>query len=315
MRITRSWRAAPRSTSCAPRSNSNPAQIPTRPAPQPSITKTTDGPLTCWRIKLAGPAAATFDAALQSHHDALIADWKRDHPDSPDGAEARSPASGPAPPLPTTLDAFIRLVEAGWDTDVAARPHGQRTTVVVHLDVESAHRRAASGPAAGRRRPPLPDLRRHLRGLVRTARPGHRRRAGDPADQPAAAPRAGAPRPLLRGPRLRGHPRSARPPHPALGRRRPHRAGQPGAGLPLSPPAAPPRRHHHHRTRTPSRHHRQRRPTTQRRLPGPPTNHTPTRGTTRAPDPAANAPTGGGTNPSNHNHHQPPTKLRYQAVT
>jgi len=47
-----------------------PRPDPDRRAPQPSIIKTTDGPLTCWRIKLAGPAAATFDAALQSHHDA-----------------------------------------------------------------------------------------------------------------------------------------------------------------------------------------------------------------------------------------------------
>jgi hypothetical protein len=29
----------------------------------------------------------------------------------------------------------MTLVHAGWDTDVAARPHGQRTTVVVHLDL------------------------------------------------------------------------------------------------------------------------------------------------------------------------------------
>src|SRR3954466_10861254 len=57
-----------------------PRPQPDRPAPPSSITKTTDGELTCWRIKLAGHAAATFDAALQSHHDALIADWKRDHP-------------------------------------------------------------------------------------------------------------------------------------------------------------------------------------------------------------------------------------------
>jgi uncharacterized protein DUF222/HNH endonuclease len=28
-------------------------------------------------------------------------------------------------------------MQAGWDTDVARRPHGQRTTVVVHVDVES----------------------------------------------------------------------------------------------------------------------------------------------------------------------------------
>ena len=30
----------------------------------------------------------------------------------------------------------MALIEAGWDADVARRPHGQRTTVVVHLDVE-----------------------------------------------------------------------------------------------------------------------------------------------------------------------------------
>ena len=127
-----------------------PRPDPDRRAPQPSIIKTTDGPLTCWRIKLAGPAAATFDAALQSHHDALIADWKRDHPDSADGHEgAAAAASGPAPPLPTTLDAFTRLVEAGWDSDVAARPHGQRTTVVVHLDVAARIAALHLGPLLG----------------------------------------------------------------------------------------------------------------------------------------------------------------------
>jgi hypothetical protein len=126
-----------------------PRPDPDRRAPQPSIIKTTDGPLTCWRIKLAGPAAATFDAALQSHHDALIADWKRDHDTQPDGAEvAAAAASGPAP-LPTTLDAFTRLVEAGWDSDVAARPHGQRTTVVVHLDVAARIAALHLGPLLG----------------------------------------------------------------------------------------------------------------------------------------------------------------------
>jgi hypothetical protein len=116
-----------------------------RPAPQSSITKTTDGPLTCWRIKLAGHAAATFDAALQSHHDALIADWKRDHPDGADGSQA----SGQVPPLPDTLDAFTRLIEAGWDSDVARRPHGQRTTVVVHVDVAARIAALHLGPLLG----------------------------------------------------------------------------------------------------------------------------------------------------------------------
>ena len=35
----------------------------------------------------------------------------------------------------------MRLVEAGWDAEVARRPHGHHTTVVMHLDVEQ---RAAS---------------------------------------------------------------------------------------------------------------------------------------------------------------------------
>jgi Domain of unknown function (DUF222)/HNH endonuclease len=40
------------------------------------------------------------------------------------------------PPLPGACEAFMRLVEAGWDADAARRPHGQHTTVVVHVDVK-----------------------------------------------------------------------------------------------------------------------------------------------------------------------------------
>lgn len=104
---------------------------PPKPGPQPdpprSIRKTVGDESTTWKITLPHSEAATVDAALQSHLDALIADWKRDHDaDSADNA----------PPLPNTTDAFMSLVEAGWDTDVARRPHGQRTTVVVHVDVD-----------------------------------------------------------------------------------------------------------------------------------------------------------------------------------
>ncbi|WP_396926589.1 HNH endonuclease signature motif containing protein [Mycolicibacterium sp.] len=104
---------------------------PPKPGPQPdpprSVRKTVGDESTTWHITVPNVEAATVDAALQSHHDALIADWKRDHDtDSPDNA----------PPLPNTTDAFMSLIEAGWDTDVARRPHGQRTTVVVHLDVD-----------------------------------------------------------------------------------------------------------------------------------------------------------------------------------
>jgi hypothetical protein len=98
------------------------------PPPQASITKTSDEQFSCWRIKLGHLDAAKFDAALASHRDALIAEWKLDH-----GKGDR--ASDIAPPLPGTFEAFMRLVEAGWDTEAARRPHGHHTTVVVHVDV------------------------------------------------------------------------------------------------------------------------------------------------------------------------------------
>ena len=102
-----------------------------RPQPQREISKTVGDEYTTWRIRLPRVEAAKFDAALQSHRDAVIADWKRDH-DTGDG----DPVSDEVPPFPNTVDAFMRLVEAGWDSEVARRPHGQHTTVVVHLDVE-----------------------------------------------------------------------------------------------------------------------------------------------------------------------------------
>jgi hypothetical protein len=97
-----------------------------RPEPAPEITHTADDQFSCYRIKLPHLEAAKFDAALASHRDALMAEWKHDHGGN---------GSGQRPPLPTTGDAFMRLVEAGWDAEVARRPHGQHTTVVAHLDV------------------------------------------------------------------------------------------------------------------------------------------------------------------------------------
>ena len=103
-----------------------------RPEPQRSITTTASEVSTSWRITLPHDEAALFDAALKSHHDALIGEWKADH--DTDGTEQ-------SPPLPSTVDGFLRLIEAGWDADAARRPHGAHTTVVVHLDIE---RRAAA---------------------------------------------------------------------------------------------------------------------------------------------------------------------------
>ncbi len=101
-----------------------------KPDPERSIKKTThDDGSTTYTIRLPKLEAAKFDAALASHQDALVADWKRDH-------ENDDRVSDEAPPFPNQVDAFMGVVEAGWDTDVARRPHGQHTTVVVHLDLD-----------------------------------------------------------------------------------------------------------------------------------------------------------------------------------
>ncbi len=98
-----------------------------RPEPRRSISRTGDEASTSWRITLPHDEAAVFDAALASHLDAVITEWKRDHSDG---------ESGWTPPMPATIDAFMSLITAGWDSDVARRPHGQRTTVVVHVDID-----------------------------------------------------------------------------------------------------------------------------------------------------------------------------------
>jgi hypothetical protein len=109
------------------------------PQPQPSITKTYGEEFSCWRIKLPHLDAAKFEEALASHRDALIAEWKHDR-GNVEGA------SDIAPPLPGTLEAFMRLIEAGWDADAVRRPHGQHTTVVVHVDIEQRAAALHLGP-------------------------------------------------------------------------------------------------------------------------------------------------------------------------
>ncbi len=214
------------------------------------------------------------------------------------------------PPLPNTTDAFMALVEAGWDADVARRPHGQHTTVVVHVDVKDRIAGLHLGPL-------LTDAERryltcdatcevwfHRDGQVIGA--GRSTRTINRRLRRALEHR----HPTCAVPGLWGDPRFARPPHPALGRRRPHRAGEPGAAVPVSPPAAPQRRHHHHRTRPHPRRHRQPRPTTEQcRIAGPATDETPTRGRRPTADRSANAPNGGGTTRSNPNHRPAATDL------
>ncbi|OAN34562.1 hypothetical protein A4X20_07670 [Mycolicibacterium iranicum] len=100
-----------------------------KPETRPAFSKTEVGEYTTYRIRLPRVEAAKFDAALQSHRDAQIADRKRDH-------DSEAPESGETPPFPNAVDAFLGLIEAGWDAEASRRPHGQHTTVVVHVDVD-----------------------------------------------------------------------------------------------------------------------------------------------------------------------------------
>jgi len=164
-----------------------------RPEPQRQIRKTVGDEYTTWRIRLPRVDAAKFDAALASHRDALIAEYQRDH----DGEHPDEHSV----PFPTTIDAFLRLVDTSWDAEVARRPHGQHTTVVVHLDVEKRVAALHLGPL-------LSDAERQYLTCDATCevwfergRTAHRMRPGQPADQPAAMPCPRTPRPLLRGAR------------------------------------------------------------------------------------------------------------------
>jgi len=114
-------------------------ESPPAPPPRPLITKTTNEHGSCYRITLPHLESAKFDAALASHRDALITEHKRDHGDGEGMSEQ-------APPLPNTGEAFMRLVESGWDAEAARRPHGQHTTVVAHLDVEQRSAALHLGP-------------------------------------------------------------------------------------------------------------------------------------------------------------------------
>ncbi|OBF41684.1 hypothetical protein A5724_04865, partial [Mycobacterium sp. ACS1612] len=99
-----------------------------KPQPQASFSKTSDEQCTKYRITLPIDQAATFDAALASHRDALFAEYTAGQP------------------LPTAPAAFMRLVESGWDAEAVRRPQGQRTTVVVHVDLEARIANLHLGP-------------------------------------------------------------------------------------------------------------------------------------------------------------------------
>jgi uncharacterized protein DUF222 len=248
-----------------------------RPDPEPrreperSITKTSNEAGSCYRISLPPLEAAKFDAALASHREALITEWKHDR--ATGGA-----ASDQRPPFPTTGEAFMRLVEASWDAEASRRPHGAHTTVVVHLDVE----RRAAGLHLG---PLLCDAeRRYLTcdasgevwferhgqpiGAGRATRVINRRlrRALEHRDRMCAVPGCGATRGL--------HAHHLR----LLGRWRSQGVGQPGAAVSVSSPAAPSGPDHYHRNPGRPHRHRRGRPSAKPGVAGAPTHFTAARG-------------------------------------
>lgn len=116
-----------------------------RPEPQRSITRHSDETHSYWRITLPHLEAAMFDAALASHRDALIAQWKADLSEGGEGGHGCEQA----PPFPDTVDAFLRLIEVGWDAEATRRPHGHRSTVVVHVDLDQRAAALHLGPLLG----------------------------------------------------------------------------------------------------------------------------------------------------------------------
>ena len=236
---------------------------------------------------------------MAAHREALIAEWKHDH-----GTGTGAGASGQRPPWPSTVEAFMRLVEDFWDAEATRAPPRTHTTVAVHLDVEQRTAALHVGPLLtdAERRYLTCDatgevwFERHGEpiGAGRATRLIHRRlrRALEHRDRMCAVPGCGA---------TRG---SARPSPAARGRRRRHRVGQSGAVMPLSSPVAPSWRPHHHRTPQRAHRQRQRRSITEPGLTGAPTHTNPHPPWRPARDLPANAPTGGGIHLSNPNHHQ-----------
>lgn len=92
MSTTRRWPRWPPSANCAPRSHWSRAPIRARGSdPRPAISKTADAEFAFWRITLTHAESATLEAALQSHHEALISQWNH-------GRDNGGAASGSTPP-------------------------------------------------------------------------------------------------------------------------------------------------------------------------------------------------------------------------
>lgn len=152
------------------------------------------------RARLSKVDGAVAEAALRSHLDALVNEWRRLKKEAGDDAEL--------PPFPTVADAFVRMCQHSLDAEAHLRPHGHRTTVVMHLDVEAKVAELHLGPglsAAERRylscdakvetwfeRDGVPiGVRRTTREIPRRVRRALEHRAGGCCEVPGCGATAG----------------------------------------------------------------------------------------------------------------------------
>jgi len=131
--LRQALRAAPKPESTEP----DPSPAP-KPENEVSSFWNDDDEWVC-RARLSKVDGAVAEAALRSHLDALVNEWKRAKEHAGDDAELA--------PFPTAADAFVRMCQHSLDAEAHLRPHGHRTTVVLHLDVETEVGQLHLGPA------------------------------------------------------------------------------------------------------------------------------------------------------------------------
>jgi len=130
---------------CEPRPEPDP-----RPQPRRSITTTPGERSCCWRITLPHEEAAMSDAALASHREALISEWKH-HRGAYGAASAVAP---PGHPGGVFTAGAGRLGRRGGSAPTRPAHHGGGGA----RRCPPVRRGAASGSGTRRRPAPLPDL-------------------------------------------------------------------------------------------------------------------------------------------------------------
>ena len=133
-----------RQTPVRPPEPGPPPSPPAEPEVDRTVSTWTDD-LGAWhaRVQLPIDEGAYAEQALAAHKDALVQEWKA----ARQAAEDAGVTELRPPPFPTLADAFVRLCERGLDVAARERPHGDRTTVILHVDVATRAADLHLGPA------------------------------------------------------------------------------------------------------------------------------------------------------------------------